>query len=92
METYVENQNFKLRWIFVPISLFSLLPVLVIGGDGGEQTKIENYIVDKGLSTNIVKFYTKDLLEFMRYMVYGGLCANLNPIKSEQNPVTFEHY
>lgn len=37
MNTYEEKQVFKLRWIFFPIAIFSLLPVLLIA-EGKEGT------------------------------------------------------
>ncbi len=35
MNTYEEKQVFKLRWIFFPIAIFSLIPVLLVA-DGKE--------------------------------------------------------
>ena len=37
MNTYEERQIFKLRWIFIPISLFTILPVLLLSNGSSRE-------------------------------------------------------
>lgn len=61
MTTYEEKQVFKLRWIFFPIALFSLLPVLLV--TEGKEGRIALLI------TGIVLLLTGWLLLAMKQIV-----------------------
>ena len=61
MNTYEEKQVFKLRWIFFPIALFSLLPVLLVAD--GKEGKVALLI------TGVVLLLTGWLLLSMKQVI-----------------------
>lgn len=61
MNTYEEKQVFKLRWIFFPIAIFSLIPVVLVAD--GKEGKIALMI------TGVVLLLTGWLLLSMKQMI-----------------------